>query len=139
MCGMYLPIQDTKSIVNPQKYMKPQTFSNVRSTQSKIQQHVCISAISIAVVPMTQINANITFRSTSWAISLSVVQGPNSLHHTVTYPSICASLAMRLLSSIAGIHSSGPENCVNLNSIIATLIRGAFLPHVNVSLNWKFL
>ncbi|EZA54409.1 hypothetical protein X777_05639 [Ooceraea biroi] len=59
--------------------MKPQTFSSVKSTHNKIQKQVCTSAISTAVVPMTQISASMRFRNTSWAISLSVSQAPNSL------------------------------------------------------------
>lgn len=58
-------MQDTMSIVNPQKYKKPQTFSSVRSTQKKIQQQVCTSAMRITVVPITQINAKTMFRNTS--------------------------------------------------------------------------
>lgn len=132
-------MQDTKSIVKPQKYMKPQTFNNVRSTHNKIQQQVCTSAMSIAVVPITQISASMRFRNTSWAISLSVVQLPNILLHTVMYPSICSSLAILLLLSIAPIHFSGFPKCLNLKSIVPIMICGAFLPHMNVSLKRKFL
>lgn len=132
-------MQETMSIVKPQKYMNPHTLSSVKSTHNKIQKHVCGSAINIAVVAITHISAKIIFRRTSCAINLSVTHVLNILLQIVTNPSIPVSLAIFLVSSIAGIHSCGPENFLKKNSIVAIKIGGAFSPHLSFPLKRKFI